>query len=83
MPENQTAKDEVRLKQCVSIVRAIISTFGEPTVLDALAIVVETPDGKELLRSAAEASREISRQDRSTGPGLLPVCEVQTTRGST
>lgn len=83
MPENQTAKDEVRLKQCVSIVRAIISTFGEPTVLDALAIVVETPDGKELLRSAAEASREISRQDRSTGPGLLPVCEAQTTHGST
>lgn len=61
MPDNQPAKDEIRLKQCVSHVRAIIAAFGEPVVLDALAIVCETPDGQKLLSAAAACSRELER----------------------
>jgi hypothetical protein len=57
MPENKQAKDELRLKQAVSIMEAVIVTFGEPVILDALAIVVKTPDGQKLLLAAAEASR--------------------------
>ena len=69
MRQNQKAKDELRLKQCVGILRAIVATFSEPIVLDALAVVVETPDGKAILSSAAEFSRAIQEVEQATsGP---------------
>lgn len=68
MPENQQAKDELRLKQAVTIVEAVVSQFGEPMTLDALAIVVKTPDGQELLSAAAEASRIIQSETGPTSP---------------
>lgn len=66
MIDNRQAKDELRLKQCAVNLRALISEFGEPIVLDALAIVCETPDGKKLLSTAAACSREME-----TGPDVF------------
>jgi len=83
MPNDQQAKDAIRLQQCVQHIRLIIGAFGEPMVLDALAVVVETPDGKALLSSAAEFSRaiqaeEIKPQGPTSGPGLPPDHEAPT-----
>lgn len=87
MPNDQRAKDSIRLQQCVQHVRMIIGYFGEPMVLDALAVVVETPDGKALLSSAAEFSRAIEakamRQAQPSGPGLPPDREAPTVPGKT
>lgn len=73
MRENQKAKDELRLNQCARFMRAIVGTFGEPIVLDALAVILENPDGKSLLSAAAECSREVQRieQGPTSPPGLI------------
>jgi len=68
MIENMHAKQQIRLMQCRQIVDACISTFGLPMTLDALAMSVETPDGKRLLQSAAE----FSRRENEIGPTFLP-----------
>lgn len=52
-----------RLRLAVTCVRALVRHFGEATILDALAIVSDTPDGKGLLSAAAEASRMVSASE--------------------
>lgn len=73
MPDNQAAKNELRLQQAVTLMRAVIDQFGEPMVLDALAVICETPDGKDLLATAARLSRSAESETRATGsrsPGV-------------
>ena len=79
MPENREAKDELRLKQCIDLMRAVVTTFGEPLLLDALAIVCETPDAPRLLSAAAEFSRAIQEEQGpqlSGNPGLFNDSDI-------
>lgn len=68
MIQDQQMKDELRLKQCVHIMETLCITFGLPIVLDSLAIVCETPDGKAMLSAAAQ----IERAQKETGPTISP-----------
>lgn len=68
MIQNPHAKQQIRLMQCRQIVDACISTFGLPMTLDALAMAVETPDGKQLIQSAAD----FARRENENGPTFLP-----------
>lgn len=69
MPQDQTAKDTIRIQQAAKIMRALIGTFGEPIVLDALASVVEAPNGKAYLEAAAAFSRAANEQSPASLPG--------------
>lgn len=54
MPEKRDGKYFIRLHQAAELMRRLIATFGEPLILDALAVSLSTPDGKGLLSAAAE-----------------------------
>lgn len=72
MPDNQEIKDAIRLQQCRRIVEALRDQFGEPMLLDALALVCETPDGLRYLTAAAAFSREMKQ-----GPTLSPGPDIE------